>query len=118
MRMGVMLLKIRISLFFFSFLLLLLLLLLLLFPASLFTSCHAGRHLKSMDKLAKEVDMSEKSDQEEAWKETTSSSSSTTEEELAETIIHERLLKVNAKDYGRHDPAPALVRPPFKLIPN
>ncbi|KAK9164232.1 hypothetical protein Syun_005134 [Stephania yunnanensis] len=32
--------------------------------------------------------------------------------------IHERLLKVNTKDYGRYDPAPALVKPPFKLIPN
>ncbi|KAF8020267.1 hypothetical protein BT93_G0848 [Corymbia citriodora subsp. variegata] len=111
MRMGVMLLKIKTSLFF---------VLLLLFSASLFTSCHAGRPFKSLDKLAKEVDVSEKTDQEEAWKETTSSSSSTpAEEELAETdIIHERLLRANAKDYGRSDPAPAMVRPPFKLIPN
>ncbi|KAI3434305.1 uncharacterized protein J3R85_006558, partial [Psidium guajava] len=108
----IMLLKIKIRLLFFF-------LLLVLFPASLFTSCHAGRPLKSMDKLAKEVDVSEKSDQEEAWKEITSSSSTTAEEELTETnIIHERLLKVNAKDYGRYDQAPALVRPPFKLIPN
>ncbi|XP_016458073.1 protein CASPARIAN STRIP INTEGRITY FACTOR 1-like [Nicotiana tabacum] len=32
--------------------------------------------------------------------------------------IHERLLKVNTKDYGRYDPTPALSKPPFKLIPN
>ncbi|CAK9142045.1 unnamed protein product [Ilex paraguariensis] len=32
--------------------------------------------------------------------------------------IHERLLKVNTNDYGKYDPAPALVKPPFKLIPN
>ncbi|KAK6136728.1 hypothetical protein DH2020_029556 [Rehmannia glutinosa] len=32
--------------------------------------------------------------------------------------IHERLLKVKTNDYGRYDPAPALVKPPFKLIPN
>lgn len=34
------------------------------------------------------------------------------------TDIHERLLRVNTKDYGRYNPAPALVKPPFKLIPN
>lgn len=33
-------------------------------------------------------------------------------------IIPERLLRMNTKDYGRYDPAPALVKPPFKLIPN
>ncbi|XP_022146128.1 protein CASPARIAN STRIP INTEGRITY FACTOR 1 [Momordica charantia] len=32
--------------------------------------------------------------------------------------IHERLLRANTKDYGRYDPAPAFVKPPFKLIPN
>ncbi|XP_059461101.1 uncharacterized protein LOC132190183 isoform X4 [Corylus avellana] len=35
-----------------------------------------------------------------------------------EDTIHERLLKVNTKDYGRYDPSPAFVKPPFKLIPN
>ncbi|KGN61823.1 protein CASPARIAN STRIP INTEGRITY FACTOR 2 [Cucumis sativus] len=35
-----------------------------------------------------------------------------------EEIIHERLLRVNTKDYGRYDPSPAFVKPPFKLIPN
>ncbi|KAI4376064.1 hypothetical protein MLD38_013859 [Melastoma candidum] len=34
------------------------------------------------------------------------------------TRVHERVLKVNTNDYGKYDPAPALVRPPFKLIPN
>ncbi|XP_010066179.2 protein CASPARIAN STRIP INTEGRITY FACTOR 2 [Eucalyptus grandis] len=106
MRMGVVLLKIKISL----------LLILLLLPASLFTSCHAGRTFKSLDKLAKEVDASERADQEEAWKATTSSSA---EKELAETnIIHERLLRANAKDYGRLDPAPAVARPQHKPVPN
>ncbi|PON65128.1 aspartate carbamoyltransferase [Parasponia andersonii] len=33
-------------------------------------------------------------------------------------MVHERLLKANTKDYGKYDPAPALVKPPFKLIPN
>ncbi|XP_076934689.1 protein CASPARIAN STRIP INTEGRITY FACTOR 1-like [Bidens hawaiensis] len=33
-------------------------------------------------------------------------------------IIHERLLRANTKDYGRPDPAPTFVKPPFKLIPN
>ncbi|XP_022762303.1 protein CASPARIAN STRIP INTEGRITY FACTOR 1-like [Durio zibethinus] len=32
--------------------------------------------------------------------------------------VHERVLRVNAKDYGSYDPPPALVKPPFKLIPN
>ena len=34
------------------------------------------------------------------------------------SVVHERLLKANTKDYGRYDPTPGLVRPPFKLIPN
>ncbi|RVW48399.1 Protein casparian strip integrity factor 1 [Vitis vinifera] len=32
--------------------------------------------------------------------------------------IHERLLRANTRDYGNYDPAPALGKPPFKLIPN
>ncbi|MCD7457494.1 hypothetical protein HAX54_035220 [Datura stramonium] len=35
-----------------------------------------------------------------------------------EQLRHERLLKMNTKDYGRYDPTPALSKPPFKLIPN
>ncbi|GMP37854.1 hypothetical protein CsSME_00009355 [Camellia sinensis var. sinensis] len=33
-------------------------------------------------------------------------------------IIHKRLLIANTKDYGNYDPVPALVKPPFKLIPH
>ncbi|KAL0412471.1 UNVERIFIED_CONTAM: hypothetical protein Sradi_1448800, partial [Sesamum radiatum] len=32
--------------------------------------------------------------------------------------IHERVLTVATNDYERYDPAPALVKPRFKLIPN
>ncbi|KAK4793692.1 hypothetical protein SAY86_024127 [Trapa natans] len=39
-------------------------------------------------------------------------------EEEATTTIHERLMRVNTNDYGRYDPAPSLVRPPSKVIPN
>ncbi|XP_010548068.1 PREDICTED: uncharacterized protein LOC104819621 [Tarenaya hassleriana] len=35
-----------------------------------------------------------------------------------ETSIHERLLRMNTRDYGSYSPSPRLVRPPFKLIPN
>lgn len=35
-----------------------------------------------------------------------------------ESWIHDRVLKVKTNDYGKYDPAPALVKPPFKLIPN
>ncbi|KAM7470801.1 hypothetical protein LguiA_008984 [Lonicera macranthoides] len=35
-----------------------------------------------------------------------------------EGIIHERILRANTHDYGRYDPAPTFVKPPFKLIPN
>ncbi|KAK4378326.1 hypothetical protein RND71_000188 [Anisodus tanguticus] len=35
-----------------------------------------------------------------------------------EQLRHERVLKMNTKDYGRYDPTPALSKPPFKLIPN
>ncbi|KAA8546003.1 hypothetical protein F0562_020546 [Nyssa sinensis] len=34
------------------------------------------------------------------------------------TLIHERILKVNTQDYGKYDPAPALVKPPFNHIPH
>ncbi|XP_038992954.1 protein CASPARIAN STRIP INTEGRITY FACTOR 1-like [Hibiscus syriacus] len=32
--------------------------------------------------------------------------------------VHERMLRANTRDYGKYDPSPALVKPPFKLIPN
>ncbi|CAN6911188.1 unnamed protein product [Brassica rapa subsp. narinosa] len=31
---------------------------------------------------------------------------------------HERILRMNSRDYGHFSPTPRLVRPPFKLIPN
>ncbi|KAG7010912.1 Protein CASPARIAN STRIP INTEGRITY FACTOR 1, partial [Cucurbita argyrosperma subsp. argyrosperma] len=40
----------------------------------------------------------------------------TTRDEMED--VHERLLRVNTKDYGRYDPSPSFVKPPFKLIPN
>lgn len=33
-------------------------------------------------------------------------------------VIHERVLRANTKDYGKYDPSPTFVKPPFKLIPN
>ncbi|PRQ23841.1 hypothetical protein RchiOBHm_Chr6g0265861 [Rosa chinensis] len=83
-------------------------LILLISAASLLsTSFAAGGQSKFVNKLAKEaVD-------------------ETPEEVLGKPLsrkeaarIHERLLRANTKDYGRYDPAPALVKPPFKLIPN
>ncbi|KAK9942589.1 hypothetical protein M0R45_008243 [Rubus argutus] len=83
-------------------------LILLISAASLLsTSFAAGRQSKFVNKLAKEE------------------MDATPEEVLGKPLnhkevarIHERLLRVNTKDYGRYDPAPALVKPPFKLIPN
>ncbi|KAL5790982.1 hypothetical protein ACOSQ2_005870 [Xanthoceras sorbifolium] len=89
-------------------------LLFLLSSASLLsTSSLAGRPSKS---LAKEVDATN-------YKETSNYKAlqeveEEEEEEEEMSVVHERLLKSNTKDYGRYDPAPALVRPPFKLIPN
>ncbi|CAD5318649.1 hypothetical protein ISN44_As02g010090 [Arabidopsis suecica] len=41
-------------------------------------------------------------------------------EEMVERSMHEheRLLRMNTKDYGNNSPSPRLERPPFKLIPN
>ncbi|KAH0727570.1 hypothetical protein KY285_003264 [Solanum tuberosum] len=70
----------------------------LLISASLFsTSFGAGRQSSFLNNF----------DQEEL---------SATHEE--EQLRHERVLKMNTKDYGRYDPTPALSKPPFKLIPN
>ncbi|CAA6661164.1 unnamed protein product [Spirodela intermedia] len=35
-----------------------------------------------------------------------------------EARLIERVLKVRTNDYGRYDPSPTFVKPPFKLIPN
>ncbi|PPS06504.1 hypothetical protein GOBAR_AA14148 [Gossypium barbadense] len=34
------------------------------------------------------------------------------------SAVHERLLRANTRDYGKYDPSPALVKPPFKVINN
>jgi len=81
--------------------------LLFLISASLiFSTCLAGRQPKFVDELATEAD---------AIKEGIQQQPSRHNEE---DTIHERLLGVNTKDYGRYDPTPAFVKPPFKLIPN
>ncbi|KAE8008548.1 hypothetical protein FH972_005048 [Carpinus fangiana] len=78
--------------------------LLFLISASLILStCLAGRQSKFFNELATE--------EADAIKEPPSRHNE-------EDTIHERLLKVNTKDYGRYDPSPAFVKPPFKLIPN
>ncbi|KAJ6906179.1 protein CASPARIANRIP INTEGRITY FACTOR 1-like [Populus alba x Populus x berolinensis] len=94
--MGLMLLK-KISLLF------------LLISASFLSTSIAGRLSKSVNKLAEEVEVSAAT-----YEETSSKPSHNNEA----TTIHERLLRANTKDYGNYNPAPALVRPPFKLIPN
>ncbi|KAH7517782.1 hypothetical protein FEM48_Zijuj09G0100900 [Ziziphus jujuba var. spinosa] len=87
----------------------------LLISGSLLSSTSlAGRHFKSVNKCDKsvaldatdKVDILGSMDQKEA------------DQDQIRSTIHERLLRVNTKDYGRYDPAPALVKPPFKLIPN
>ncbi|ESR36611.1 protein CASPARIAN STRIP INTEGRITY FACTOR 1 [Citrus sinensis] len=89
--MGLLLLK-KISLLF------------LLISASLLSTSLADRGIsKSVSKLAEGVD-------------STFEEKPLQEEEMS--MIHERLLKANTQDYGRYDPSPALVKPPFKLIPN
>ncbi|XP_065868981.1 protein CASPARIAN STRIP INTEGRITY FACTOR 1-like [Euphorbia lathyris] len=75
-------------------------LLFLLISSSLSVSTSAGRRTKFVDKLVnKQFD-------------------ATHQEVEEEGMINERMLRANNKDYGNYDPAPALVRPPFKLIPN
>ncbi|KAJ6692726.1 PROTEIN CASPARIAN STRIP INTEGRITY FACTOR 1-RELATED [Salix purpurea] len=95
--MGLMLLK-KITLLF------------LLISASFLSTSFAGRRSKFVKKLAEEAEAINAA----TYEETSSKASHSNEE----TSIHERLLKVNTKDYGNYNPAPALVRPPFKLIPN
>ncbi|XP_038707832.1 protein CASPARIAN STRIP INTEGRITY FACTOR 1-like [Tripterygium wilfordii] len=76
----------------------------LLISASFLSTSFAGRRFTN--NLAKEVDGSDEE----------ISSNGARDKEM--NIIHERLLKVNTKDYGNYDPAPSLVRPPFKVIQN
>ncbi|KAL0356683.1 UNVERIFIED_CONTAM: hypothetical protein Scaly_1354000 [Sesamum calycinum] len=81
-------------------------LLFLLISAALFSTSFAGRVPKSV-----ESNKVSSTDSEEigSWE-------PLRHDEVSE--VHERLLKVKTNDYGRYDPAPALVKPPFKLIPN
>ncbi|XP_050231341.1 protein CASPARIAN STRIP INTEGRITY FACTOR 1-like [Mercurialis annua] len=81
-------------------------LLFLLISASFISTSFAGRRSKFAEKLAIQVD--------DAYEENSSKPSHNEEAE----IVRERVLRANTKDYGNYDPAPALVRPPFKLIPN
>ncbi|XP_010254720.1 PREDICTED: uncharacterized protein LOC104595617 [Nelumbo nucifera] len=67
----------------------------LLVSASLLSVAFAGRQL--MGKPIAEVNASNKE---------------------AAADVHERILRVNTRDYGIYDPAPSLVKPPFKSIPN
>ncbi|KAI8026306.1 Protein CASPARIAN STRIP INTEGRITY FACTOR 1 [Camellia lanceoleosa] len=96
--MGVMMLK-DISLLF------------LIISSSLLSTSFAGRRL--VNNLAKDVDAT-------THEEVMTEQVHDKKEGTATTaiIIHERLLRANTKDYGNYDPAPALVKPPFKLIPN
>ncbi|XP_054788003.1 protein CASPARIAN STRIP INTEGRITY FACTOR 1-like [Prosopis cineraria] len=71
----------------------------LLISVSLFTATFAGRRTKFVSKLVADVDVQEKGKEE-------------------ESVIHERVLRANARDYGRYDPSPTLSKPPSKLIPN
>ncbi|KAI9127787.1 hypothetical protein K1719_000780 [Acacia pycnantha] len=67
------------------------------------TASFAGRRTKFVSKLAAaDVDVLQ---EEEMGKE-------------EESVIHERLLRANTRDYGRYDPSPTLSKPPFKQIPN
>ncbi|GMY05735.1 protein CASPARIAN STRIP INTEGRITY FACTOR 1-like [Fagus crenata] len=79
-------------------------LLFLLISASLLSTSLAGRESKWVSKLAKEGDANHEGIPRKLT------------HHNEEESIHERLL--NTKDYGRYDPAPALVKPSFKLIPN
>ncbi|EYU37822.1 hypothetical protein ABFS82_02G020900 [Erythranthe guttata] len=76
-------------------------LLFLLVSAILVSTSFAGRVQKSM--VSKEVSTTH--ELRESW-------------EPLRSGIHERVLKVKTNDYGSYDPAPAFVKPPFKLIPN
>ncbi|XP_062079453.1 protein CASPARIAN STRIP INTEGRITY FACTOR 1-like [Humulus lupulus] len=79
----------------------------LLISGSLLSTSLAGRQLNSGDQFAKVV-----------------MDGMTQEEEMLMMnkkhirLVHERLLRSNTRDYGKYDPTPALVKPPFKLIPN
>ncbi|RWR82452.1 protein CASPARIAN STRIP INTEGRITY FACTOR 1 [Cinnamomum micranthum f. kanehirae] len=80
-------------------------LLLIIISASMLSASFAGRQWKYMD----EYKMKTSSDAKELPKKRCKEDS---------IGIHERVLKVNTKDYGSYEPAPTFRKPPFKLIPN
>ncbi|KAL1554301.1 protein CASPARIAN STRIP INTEGRITY FACTOR 1 [Salvia divinorum] len=77
-------------------------LLFLIISAALFPTSFAGRVRKSVVSEAVYEDS-------ESWE-------AVRHDEESE--IHDRVLKVKTNDYGKYDPAPSFVKPPFKLIPN
>ncbi|XXG64819.1 hypothetical protein AAC387_Pa05g2671 [Persea americana] len=81
-------------------------LLLIIISGSMLSASFAGRQWKYMD----EYTMKTSSDAKEL------PNKRCKEDSIG---IHERMLKVNTKDYaGSYDPAPTFRKPPFKLIPN
>ncbi|KAF9619414.1 hypothetical protein IFM89_006601 [Coptis chinensis] len=81
---------------------------LLLISVSLFSLSYAGRQWSGYIEMAS-VEMS--AAQQEA-------ASKYLRHDKASDNVHERVLRVNTKDYGTYDPTPTLNKPPFKLIPN
>ncbi|MCL7029439.1 hypothetical protein MKW94_000625 [Papaver nudicaule] len=89
------------------------LLLLLIISLSLCSTSSAGREWRFVEKPAA-MDLGASNKQEMSSRKLVQH-----EDEVPLTSeVHERLLRVNTKDYGRYDPSPTLVKPPFKLIPN
>ncbi|XP_008791148.1 protein CASPARIAN STRIP INTEGRITY FACTOR 1-like [Phoenix dactylifera] len=80
--------------------------LLFIISASLVSFSLAGRQKKLMDESTAQVGDVAKDAPKEALD---------SEEAI---VVHPRILTVKTNDYGRYDPAPALRKPPFKLIPN
>ncbi|CAL0328744.1 unnamed protein product [Lupinus luteus] len=81
-------------------------LLFLLISGSLLSSSFAGGRSKFMINLAEDLNETKEG----------TPNKSLINEELS--IIHERLLRDNTRDYGRYDPSPTFSKPPSKLIPN
>ncbi|XP_068636483.1 protein CASPARIAN STRIP INTEGRITY FACTOR 1-like [Aristolochia californica] len=81
-------------------------LLFLLFSACLVSTSLAGRNSRFLDAHATDIG---KKPVEASTKSSHHGKSSR---------ASERMLKVHTKDYASYDPSPALVKPPFKLIPN
>ncbi|KAI3978861.1 hypothetical protein MKX01_016036 [Papaver californicum] len=89
------------------------LLFLLLIFSSLFSTPSAGREWRFVEKPAA-MTLGATNEQEMSSRKLVQQK----DEAPLTSEVHERLLRVNTKDYGRYDPSPTLVKPPFKLIPN